>query len=88
MNDGFRWNKVSNDGHRGKKGPHVKIFDIWFAIFAKDLHTGKKIIPPARNWASTTHLSIMHHFFNFLSYIDRPPTFSLSELLWGSQQKL
>ena len=42
MNDVFRWNKVSSDGYRGKKGPHVKIFDIWLAVFAKDLHTRKK----------------------------------------------
>ena len=88
MNDGFRWNRVSSDGYRGKKGPHVKIFDIWLAIFVENLHTGKKIIPPARNWVSTTHLSIMHHFYNCLSYMGRPSTCSLSELLWGSQQKL
>ena len=42
MNDGFRWNKVSSDGYRGKKGPPVKIFDIWLAIFAENLHTRKK----------------------------------------------
>ena len=42
MNDVFRWNKVSSDGYRGKKGTHVNIFDIWLAVFAKDLHTGKK----------------------------------------------
>lgn len=38
MSDGFSWDKVSS-GDFGGKGPHTRNFEIWFLVFAEDLHT-------------------------------------------------